>query len=399
MSDLLFLTQRLPYPPTKGEKIRSMRLLDHLRRSHDVHLGCLLDDPHDEEHVATVRALCASAYIARLDRRRARVTCLKGLLTGEPLSVTFYRDRGLAGWVRKTLREVRPSVIVVSSSNMAPYILDRSHGAIRIIDLVDVDSEKWRAYARTGSVPMRRIHAREARLVAKLEARVSRECDWSVLVSPAEAALLTALNPDSAHRVRSVANGVDHAFFDPSLAFDAPFPLDRPNFVFTGTMDYRPNVEAVTWFVHAVLPLIRTRLPRAAFHIVGASPAPVVTALRGTPGVSVIGRVPDVRPYLAAATAAVAPMRIGRGIQNKVLEAMAMARPVVVTNEALEGIAAQPGKEVLVGDTPDAFALACVLSTEAASAHLGAAARARVMADHVWSETLRGFDPLLSSSS
>ena len=399
MTDLLFLAQRLPYPPTKGEKIRSMRLLDHLRQSHDVHLGCLLDDPFDEQYVPLVREMCASTYVARLHRGRARIGCLGGLLSGEALSVTFYRDRGLTAWVERVLHEVRPPVIVVSSSNMAPYILGRiKQPSVKIVDLVDVDSEKWSAYARSGTGPMRHVHAREARMVAGLEARIVAECDWSVLVSPAEAALLASRNPGGAARIRSVSNGVDHAFFDPERRYDPPYPLDRPNFIFTGTMDYRPNIEAVDWFARAVLPSIRVRLPDAAFHIVGANPAPAVEALGKMPGVAVTGRVPDVRPYLAFATAAVAPMRIGRGVQNKVLEGMAMARPVVVTREALEGIAAAAGREVLVGATSEAFAQACVMA-HADGAGLGAAARARVMSDYVWAEAMRGFDAMLGPPS
>ncbi len=395
MPNLLFLTQRIPYPPIKGEKIRPLQILRHLRQSYDVHLGCLVDDPRDQEHVPTVRALCADAYFATLDRRRAKVTCLRGLLTGEPLSVTFYRDRGLADWTARVLREVRPEAIFVCSSNMAPYVLDlRDRRRVCLVDLADVDSEKWRAYAETGRPPMKWVHAREWRRTAELEARIARECDWSTFVSAEEAALFTRLHPAAAHRIRAVSSGVDAAYFDPALPSEAPYPTDRLNFVFTGTMDYPPNMDAVAWFAGTILPLIRRTAPSAAFHIVGSSPAPQVQALAAE-GVHVTGRVPDVRPYVAHATACVAPMRIARGIQNKVLEAMAMARPVVVTPDALEGIGARPGEEVLLAETAEIFAAACLDAP--ARAEVGAAARQRVLRDYIWAERLRGFDPLLAA--
>jgi sugar transferase (PEP-CTERM/EpsH1 system associated) len=400
LRNLLFLTQRIPYPPNKGEKIRMLQILGHLRKSYDVHLGCLVDDPHDLEHVPIVRAMCADSYFAAIDRRRARVTCLRGLLTGEPLSVTFYRDRGLAGWVRRVLRDVKPAAIFVYSSNMAPYVLDlRGRETVCLVDLVDVDSEKWRAYAESGAFPMKQIHAREWRRVAALEARIARECDWSTFVSTAEADLFAQMHPSEAGKIRGISNGVDHAYFDPSQSFEPPYAADRLNFVFTGTMDYPPNIDAVTWFAEAILPVIRRTRPDAAFHIAGLNPAPPVQALTAIEGVFVTGRVPDMRPYIAHASAGVAPMRIGRGIQNKVLEAMAMARPVVVTYDALTGIDAIPGEEVLLADTPETFAAACLRAAGPAGKAIGEAARRRVLRDYTWSQCLRGFDPLLDRAS
>nr|WP_294528465.1 TIGR03087 family PEP-CTERM/XrtA system glycosyltransferase [uncultured Rhodopila sp.] len=396
MSKLLFLTQRIPYPPTKGEKIRQLQILRHLRQSHEVYLGCLVDDPRDLEHVPTVQAMCADSYFAAIDRRRASIACLRGLLTGEPLSVTFYRHRGLAGWVRRTLRDVRPEIIFVSSSNMAPYVLDqRGRERVCLVDLADVDSEKWRAYAQSGGFPMNRVHAREWRRVAALEARIARDCDWSTLVSADEAELFAGQHPAEAARIRAVSNGVDHAYFDPALPYARPFPDGGLHFVFTGTMDYPPNVDAVVWFAETILPMIRRSRPDAAFHIAGSNPAPRVQALTAIQGVFVTGRVPDMRPYIANASAAVAPMRIARGVQNKVLEAMAMARPTVVTSDALSGIRAAPGREVLLADTAEDFAAACLVAAGPEGEAIGDAARRRVLQDHTWPECLRGFDALL----
>lgn len=400
--DLLFLTQRIPYPPIKGEKIRPLRILRHLAETYQVHLGCLVDDPRDEEHVPTVAALCADSHFARLNRKIARITCLRGLLTGEALSVTFFHDAALARWISGVLRNVKPSAIFICSSNMAPYVLDSpdwhpATAGVALCDLADVDSEKWRAYAEQGSGPMRLVHHREWHKTAELEARIAGACDWSTFVSHQEAALFTRLQPEWAPRIRAIVSGVDAAYFDPALPHESLFTTPGPHFVFTGTMDYPPNMGAAIWFAETILPIIRQTRPGAEFHIVGSSPAPDVARLARIPGVHVTGRVADVRPYVAHATACVAPMRIARGIQNKVLEGMAMARPVVVTHDGLEGIDAVPEREVLIADTAEDFAAACLRTLQPDAAAIGAAARARVLADYVWSERLRGFDTLLNT--
>jgi sugar transferase (PEP-CTERM/EpsH1 system associated) len=302
----------------------------------------------------------------------------------------------LAAWVRDVARRVRPSLTFVYSSNMAPYMLDLPVTGTRVVDLVDVDSEKWRALAEKSRFPMRHVYRREWHKVAALERRIARDCDLSVLVSDAEAALFASQVPEYADRIRGVSNGVDHRYFDPELAFEPVFDTSVPTFVFTGTMDYPPNVDAVTWFARAILPLVRRSVPYARFCIVGSSPSQQVRALGTIDGVTVTGRVPDVRPYIAQATACVAPMRIARGIQNKVLEAMAMARPVVLTSGALEGIEARPGSEVILADTETAFADACVrLAIAGDTSGTGSAARRRILRDYDWDARLRRFDDIL----
>ena len=232
---------------------------------------------------------------------------------------------------------------------MAPYVLDLPRTGTRVVDLVDVDSEKWRAFADDGK--RRRcassIGANGGRS-PELEQRIARECDLSVLVSDAEAELFARQNPDSAARIRGVSNGVDYRYFDPALDHPPVYDTTRPNYVFTGTMDYPPNVDAVIWFATEILPLIRRTVPAAQFHIVGSNPVPEVLQagalrrrLRHRPG----ARRAALHRH---ATASVAPMRIARGIQNKVLEAMAMARPVVLTSGALEGIDADPVTETIL---------------------------------------------------
>ncbi len=182
MPNLLFLTQRIPYPPIKGEKIRPLQILRHLCKSYDVHLGCLVDDPADEEHVPTVAALCATSHFARLDRSRAKLLCLTGLLTGEALSVTFYRDRGLAAWVTPdALRDVRPEAIFICSSNMAPYVLGQHEAGARRACATSPTSipRSGGPMPRRGGGPMRLVHAsRVAEGGARWRRRSRAKFDW-----------------------------------------------------------------------------------------------------------------------------------------------------------------------------------------------------------------------------
>jgi sugar transferase (PEP-CTERM/EpsH1 system associated) len=278
---------------------------------------------------------------------------------------------------------------------MAPYVLDLKGNTLCLADLADVDSEKWRAYAQTASFPMNWVYRREWQRVAALEERIVRECAWSVFVSEPEAELFRNQHPQFRGKIEAVSNGVDLEYFDPARIFPTPYDASKPNFTFTGTMDYPPNADAVIWFAQEILPLIRRTLPEAQFHIVGSSPAPQVKALEAIPGIFVTGRIADVRPHVAHGVA-VAPMRIARGIQNKVLEAMAMGRPTVVTSDALEGIAAKPGRDLFLADGAEAFAAACLEAAGPRGPGMGAAARARVLADYAWPSLLTRFDALLN---
>jgi len=400
MAELLFLAHRIPYPPDKGDKIRSWHVLRHLARTHDVHLGCFVDDPDDWRHEGILRELCGECLFLPFHPRRARIRGLAAFVDGGPLTLRCYRDRRLADWVENLRRRRRIDRIYVFSSAMAQYVLDDGAGR-RVIDFVDVDSDKWRQYAANKSGPAAWVYAREARRLLAYERRVARAFDASLFVSPAEAELFRALAPESAGRVQSLANGVDIDFFSPEHAFDDPFGGDRDAIVFTGAMDYWANVDAVTWFADAVLPLVRERHPEARFRIVGSKPAAEVRRLARRPGIEVTGRVPDVRPHVAHATLAVAPMRIARGVQNKVLEAMAMGRAVVTTPQGLEGIAAEAGREIVVAEEAAAFADAVcdLLAGADAAAEIGRRARARVVGSYSWGATLTPLDGLLDGAS
>jgi sugar transferase (PEP-CTERM/EpsH1 system associated) len=243
------------------------------------------------------------------------------------------------------------------------------------------------------------LYAKEARALFALERRAALAFERSFFVSKAEADTFLKNAPEAAERVGYFHNGVDLDYFSPAQDFANPFGEDAMPIVFTGTMDYRPNVEAVVWFAESVFGNVRRTHPNAEFWIVGANPAPSVLKLAEAGGIRVTGRVPDVRPYLQHARCVVAPLHIARGVQNKVLEAMAMAKPVVATGAACEGISAVPGSELLLaeGAEPFAAAVASVLSGQAR--HIAQAARARVETDYQWTSNLQSLDGLLADSA
>ena len=394
MADVLFLCQRIPYPPNKGDKIRAFHILRHLARHHTVRVGSFVDDPADWQYAAPLRDHCAELFLVPLHRRWATLRSATGLVSNLPLSVPFYRDRRLAAWVDRTLARNPVDAVFVFSSAMAQYVPQGRERPPRFtMDFVDVDAMKWAAYAETKRGLAGWIYRREARTLLAHDRQVATRADVSLLVSDREADLFRSLAPESAARIHALSNGVDAHYFDPAAVPAAP-RSDPPNLVFTGAMDYWPNVEAVIWFADNVLPGVRARHPGAVFRIVGLNPDKKVLELGDRPGIEVTGRVPDVRPYVAGASAVVAPMGIARGIQNKILEAMAMARPVVVSPEGLEGIAATDGREVFCTERqPAAFLERTLAALEPETgAAIGAAARAFVLDRFSWDSTLSRLD-------
>lgn len=394
MEDLLFLAHRIPYPPDKGDKIRSWHMLRHLAGNWRVHLGAFVDDPADWAHADVLRGVCADVCLRPLHPGTGKLRALTGLATGEALTLPYYRDPAMARWVESKLAAGVRAVVVYSSA-MARFVM-HARDTRRIMDFVDIDSDKWRQYAPTKPWPLSWLYAREARRLLAWERRVARTFDACLFVSEAEARDFRALAPESAAKVGYFNNGVDTDFFSPSRVFDTPFSPGGRVLIFTGAMDYWPNVDAVTWFAREVLPRVRKEAPDVRFCIVGSRPTPAVQALAGE-AVMVTGRVPDVRPYLAHGAVVVAPLRIARGIQNKVLEGMAMGQAVVATPQAMEGIAARPGEEVWVAEDPGTQAdqVLRLLKDRDRAREMGEAARRRVVADYTWPPNLARLDTLL----
>lgn len=396
MEPLLFLVHRIPFPPNKGDKVRSFNLLKFLAARYRVHLGTFIDDANDARYVEHLQKYCASSCAVPLRPRMARVRSLAGLLTDEPLTLRYYRDDALARWVRDTVHQHHIAKAVVFSSAMAQYV-EAIDGLQVVVDFVDVDSAKWTTYGRSRQWPLSSIYRREGVRLLAFERAVATRASASVFVTPAEAELFRELAPESAARIRCAQNGVDVEYFDPMHDLPSPYALDEEAVVFTGAMDYWPNIDAVAWFARDVMPAILASRPKARFYVVGMHPAPAVLALASEKGVVVTGLVPDVRPYLKHARVVVAPLRVARGIQNKVLEAMAMARPVVVSTRAAEGLSGIAGVEYETAVEAGDFIAATVrLMADNGSATMGAAARRRVVADYSWSANLAPFEALLA---
>ena len=393
MANLLYLVHRLPYPPNKGDKVRSYHLLKHLAARHRVFLGTFVDDPDDAQHLDTVRAMCAGVCAAPLNPRLARVRSLGGLLHRRALTLDYYRHPGLADWVRRTVDEQGIDTAVVFSSSMAQYV-ERLPGGLRtLVDFVDVDSAKWSQYADEHPWPLSWLYRREGVRLLAYERAVAAKSQRSFFVTENETALFRRLAPEAAACVEPMSNGVDSDFFAPDANRPSPFEEGEIPVVFTGAMDYWPNVDAVSWFCAEMLPALRRQWPALRFHIVGRSPTPTVLALAGV-AVRVTGTVPDVRPYLQHAAVVVAPLRLARGIQNKVLEAMAMGRPVVASRQCVGPINALEGTDLLAADDAHGFVrhVGALLNGEARAAAMGAAGRARVLRHYSWGAHLAGID-------
>jgi len=397
MAEILFLVHRAPWPPDRGDRIRSWHMFEALAKLAPVHVAALADNAADAAAArAKLAPLCRSLCIEVRGCSRPAALA-QAVLRREPVSNRLFWNAALAEHVGALLALGTVSHIVAFSGQMAQYLPARFDGPV-IMDFVDVDSAKFATYAEQDTrQPLNWVHAREAKTLAAYEAKVARAVDASLFVSEAEAALFRRRSGLGGDIVFAVENGIDTDRFDPALALDTVGEGEGPLAVFTGQMDYRPNIDAVHWFVADIFPLIRKRHPAARFAIVGRAPTEEVRALGALPGVTVTDEVPDVRPWLAAADAVVAPLLLARGVQNKLLEAMAMARPVVASEAAATGIDAADGEHLLVAG--DAAAMAAMVvrlfDDPAAAAAMGQAARDRMIARYGWDARLAPLGELL----
>lgn len=392
--EVLFLAHRIPYPPDKGDKIRSWRILELLTKRFRVHLAAFADDPNDLIHQDFLEGLCESARIVPLNPKSARLRSLKGFLTGAPLSFQYFRCATMAASIR-AIRQRPLAAEIVFSSSMTPYIQRPVAGRKRIVDFCDSDAEKWRGYAREASWPLSSVYRREAKILARRETQIARWADASFAVTPEEATIFNG-RPGASKTVGWFANGVDADYFDPQAVADETPP--QSDCIFVGAMDYRANAAGVFYFLDRVWPLVRKARPGATFAIVGPNPPASLAALAGHDGIRVTGRVDDVRPWLAGAKLVVAPLRVARGLQNKVLEAMAMAKPVIASPGAMTGIAA-PSDAARVALAPEdtAGAIDALLRDDSRRNAMGEAARRHVLKHFHWPTALARFGDALDT--
>jgi sugar transferase (PEP-CTERM/EpsH1 system associated) len=388
--NVLYLVHRLPYPPDKGDRIRAYHLLRFLSGRAAVHLACLADEPVPDEAVASLRRHCERVAVVRLGRRTRWATALGSLVCGGTVTEGAFRSAGLRAVLRQWAAETAFDGAVASASSMVPYLrLPEFRHVPAVIDLVDVDSQKWFDYAAASRRPLAWLYAAEGRRLRQLEGSLPSWARAVTLVSEAEADLYRAFCAPG--EVRAVSNGVDLEYFRPQ-----PRQAVEPACVFVGALDYRPNVDAACWFCQEVWPEVRRRRPGAELWLVGRKPATPVQRLAEVPGVRLVGQVPDVRPYVARAALAVVPLRIARGLQNKVLEALAMGKPVVASPQALAGLKPRTDAPALPARSPQEWVARVVrlLDDEGLRRDLGARGRAYVEEHHRWDTCLEAFEPL-----
>lgn len=381
---VLFLTHRLPYAPNRGDRIRAFHLLHALAKANDVHLVSLVHDDEEAAHAVDLQGVAASVTIARVPAWRNRVRAAMRLATATPLTHLLLDAPDLRRQLERLVRTHPPNVVLSFCSGMANLALEQPLAAFPLVlDMVDVDSEKWSALATAAAPPMSWIYAREQRCLSAFERVASTAARATLVTTPREAAALGAIAPDA--RVHVVPNGIDVEWFRPQAA-----PAGDPVVVFCGVMSYQPNRDAALWLAREVWPIVKARRPDAKLTIVGADPDAAVRRLQvDDRSIEVTGRVPDVRPFLWRAACAVAPLKVARGVQNKVLEAVAAGLPCVVTPIVASGLPDAMSPALRVADTPEACADAVSAWLEMAADERRAIAARADLSGLSWADRLR----------
>lgn len=386
---VLYITHRVPWPPDRGDRIRTWNILKFLAKNADVDLICLADEKVTPETRRALEEVTSRlAFVPHTGRRRF-VRGALSMMSGRTVTEGLFESRFVRSVVRQWSINTTYTAAMASSSGIARYVLPphlKVCGRVWI-DLIDVDSQKWLDYASSAGFPMSKIYGIEGERLRRLESELADQVDRLLVVSEAERELFRGFCPNGP--VQTVGNGVDTEFFAPLQTETVP-----QSCVFVGVLDYLPNSDAVRWFSNEVWPKVRQRFPQAAFRIVGKNPTAEVKELNRLPGVEVVGPVPDVRPWLHQSECVVVPLRIARGVQNKVLEAMACGRPVVCSPAPLKGLAVEPGLHLLEADDPDDWVrqIGDVFENRCQADELGLAASAWVQLNHRWNACL---EPLI----
>lgn len=390
--NVLFLCQRVPWPPDRGDRITTWHFLQHLlARGATVQVGCFREEPADDEAVRTLAAKVDAIAAPRLERRWRKLTSLRGLLTGKALTLPFFHHRALTAAVDGWVARRRPDLIYVYSSSMAQYAV-RHQDPVRLMQFAELDSDKWAQFAARSRGPARWIYQREAARLLAFETAVARSFDISCVVSEVERRLFMQRIPGVTPTV--LPNGVDVEHF----ASQGDAGRDAATLIFTGVMDYEPNVDGVCWFAKSCWPTIRQRLPLARLLVVGSKPVARVQALADLPGITVTGRVPTTPPYFDQAAVAIAPLFLARGVQNKVLEALSMGLPVVCTPQAAQGIGRAPSCLRIAADADATIAeVSALLADPARARALGHDAAAWVRARFGWEQMYTILDNVLAA--
>lgn len=401
--DILILAHRIPYPPDKGDKIRTFHMVQHLAQHYRATLVCLIDDPKDCRHIPVLKQMVHKLHYLVRTPQIMRLHAGAALLSGRSFSQQCFYSKKLQHIIDAYLDTQKPAAILCFCSSMAEYLFRSRHWPERfrdislLDDLIDVDSEKWLEYAEKKKLFARWLYRREGHLLRSFEQRIVEDFDRVFLVSEEEKKVLES--GSSLEKVEAISNGVDLDYFSPAAIQNQHISNVPGKMVFSGAMDYWPNVEGALWFVEHIFPLVRKQVPQATFCIAGRNPVPAVQGLGKIEGVEVTGTVPDMRAYLASANVCVVPLLIARGIQNKVLEAMAMAKPVVATFGAATGTKAEHGHEIIVANDEIVMAseIITLLGNSERCHSIGEMARDYVEREHSWESHLRRLNEVIDS--
>jgi glycosyltransferase involved in cell wall biosynthesis len=460
---ILFLSHRIPYPPNKGDKIRSFNEIKFLSERHCIDLACLADDPDDLKYEADLQKYCSRVFVQHLNKNFSKIKGLLSFIAGQSISAGYFWHKRLQLVVSQWLSETHYDATICFSSPMAEYVFRSgffsphsfpafqppSGNTLLIIDFCDVDSDKWRQYAKRSKFPMNIIYNLEGDRLLAYEKEVNQSFDHSIFATQSEAEYFSQLYP-SAKNVHVIQNGVDTDYFcpnfvshaqsdpknessasqrQPSALCLAPCALSRapsssipepcalrreptsvprepsavsqqhPVLLFTGAMDYHANIDAVTWFHNEVLPEIKKEFQGVQFFIVGSNPESSIRKLASHIGTTVTGFVDDIRPFYQLADISIIPLRMGRGIQNKLLEAMAMEMPVVATPKATEGLWQATQTQISIADNPSDFAekVCNLLRDRSLRAQIGKKARVFVKKNFDWNINMTQFELIILS--
>lgn len=375
---ILCLTSRLPYPPNRGDRLRAFHFIEHLSREHELHLVSFIADETKREHIAPLEPYCENIRAVLMKRRQSLLSAASNVWRRQPLQALYYRSGAMRRLVDDMLAARRFDAAYVHLFRMAPYVAHHSE-IYRVVDLTDLISREIDRSLRFRKPLFRLIYHIERPRIARYERWVAKTFEETWLISEADRAALAADCPQA--NIQVVTNGIDTDEFHPKDARCEPDSL-----IFVGHLRVPHNVDAACHLGEDILPLVRRDVPTATLRIVGANPSPPVQRLGRMPGVTVTGFVPDLNAALNRSAVFVAPLRFAAGVQNKVLEAMAAARPVVTTSLVNEGLRAKPGRHLLIADDAESTAgqLVALLQDERLRREIGKAGMAFVREKYSW---------------